>query len=285
MQWDDLRFFLAVAKTGSISSGARKLDVQHSTVSRRIRALEQRLKTRLLERIQGGYELTPAGEQLKAIAQRIENEIFEVDQVLDDEIKLSGPLRVATLNNVASTVLMPIFKEFCEKHPDVELHINVSNQYLSLYQREADVAIRLTNEPPDTLIGTRLVTVASAVYGNKEYLKQCKQAGHDPEWIGVTCCNFHKTWTKRECGNRTFNFYSDDTILTLASIREGMGLSFLPCFMGDSDPQLERFMEPNSDDEIGLWLLYHPDLKNTVKIREFKSFMESEIQNYKHLFA
>lgn len=238
MQWDDLRFFLAVAKTGSISSGARKLDVQHSTVSRRIRALEQRLKTRLLERIQGGYELTPAGEQLKAIAQRIENEIFEVDQVLDDEIKLSGPLRVATLNNVASTVLMPIFKEFCEKHPDVELHINVSNQYLSLYQREADVAIRLTNEPPDTLIGTRLVTVASAVYGNKEYLKQCKQAGHDPEWIGVTCCNFHKTWTKRECGNRTLTSTVTTPFSPWPRFVKAWGLVFFPALWATAIPSL-----------------------------------------------
>jgi len=285
MNWDDLRLFLAVARTGSISGAAKHLGVQHSTVSRRMRQLEEKLGTRLIERKKSGYELTQAGENVKQAANRIECEVLAVDGALSGkDTNLVGPLRVTAINNMASTVLMPMFASFNETHPQVELHIIVTNNDASLSQREADVAIRLTNTPTDTLIGKRMVTVASTIYGSRSYLEQLGKQDVEPKWIGVECCNFHKTWTKQSRGQQPHNFYSDDTLLTLAAIREGLGISFLPCFMGDTDPLLERYCEPDPSHNLGLWILLHPDLKRTARVLAFRKYMANAINEKSDLF-
>lgn len=285
VNWDDMRLFLAVARTGSISGAARQLGVQHSTVSRRMRSLEEKLGARLIERKKTGYELTVAGENIKQSAVRIEREMLGVDEaLLGKDANLVGPLRVTAINNMASSVLMPMFSRFSEKHPRVELHIIVSNMDASLAQREADVAIRLTNSPTDTLIGKRMLTVASTIYGSKEYLEKIKQQKAQPRWIGVNCCVFHKTWTKQYCAQQSHNFYSDDTLLTLSAIKEGLGVSYLPCFLGDADPLLARYCEPDPQHDLGLWILLHPDLKRTARVLAFRDFMIKCVQDKRDLF-
>jgi len=124
-----------------------------------MRSLEEKLGARLIERKKTGYELTVAGENIKQSAIRIEREMLNVDDaLLGKDANLVGSLRVTAINNMASSVLMPMFARFSEKHPQVDLHIIVSNTNASLAQREADITIRLTNTPTDTLIGKRVVT-------------------------------------------------------------------------------------------------------------------------------
>lgn len=285
MNWDDLRLFLAVARTGSISGGARHLGVQHSTVSRRMRSLEEKLGARLIERKKTGYELTVAGENIKQSAIRIEREMLNVDDaLLGKDANLVGSLRVTAINNMASSVLMPMFARFSKKHPHVDLHIIVSNTNASLAQREADIAIRLTNTPTDTLIGNRVVTVASTIYGSREYLRKIKQQQTELKWLGVECCVFHKTWTKQYCNHQRHNFYSDDTLLTLSAIKEGLGVSYLPCFLGDANPLLERYCEPDNQHDLGLWILLHPDLKRTARVLAFRDYIIESIQAKLDLF-
>jgi len=285
MNWDDLRLFLAVARTGSISGAARQLDVQHSTISRRMRQFEKKLGTRLIERKSGRYELTQAGESVKEASDRIEREVLGVDgALLGEDAQLVGPLKVAALNNMASSVLMPMFAAFSRKRPQVELHIIVANLDVSLPQREADVAIRLTNSPTETLIGKRIVTVASCIYGSRSYIDQLRKRGGEPRWIGVECCEFHKTWTKRTSSHQSHNFYSDDTQLTVSAIREDLGVSILPCFMGDADPLLARYCDPDPAHNLGLWVLLHPDLKRTARVLAFRDHMVQAINEKKDLF-
>lgn len=285
MNWDDMRLFLAVARTGSISGGAKQLGVQHSTVSRRLRSLEEKLGARLIERKKTGYELTVAGENIKQSAIRIEREMIGVDEaLLGKDTNLVGPLRVTAINNMASSVLMPMFARFSDEHPQVDLHIIVSNVDASLAQREADIAIRLTNSPTDTLIGKRMLTVASTIYGSREYLRKIKQQVAEPKWIGVNCCTFHKSWTKQYCTHQAHNFYSDDTLLTLSAIKEGLGVSYLPCFMGDADPTLERYCNPEVQHDLGLWILLHPDMKRTARVLAFRDYMIKYIQDQRDLF-
>ena len=282
MNWDDLRLFLAVARTGSISGAARQLDVQHSTISRRMRQFEKKLGTRLIERKSGRYELTQAGESVKEASDRIEREVLGVDgALLGEDAQLVGPLKVAALNNMASSVLMPMFAAFSRKRPQVELHIIVANLDVSLPQREADVAIRLTNSPTETLIGKRIVTVASCIYGSRSYIDQLRKRGGEPRWIGVECCEFHKTWTKRTSSHQSHNFYSDDTQLTVSAIREDLGVSILPCFMGDADPLLARYCDPDPAHNLGLWVLLHPDLKRTARVLAFRDHMVQAINEKK----
>jgi len=277
--------FLAVARTGSVSGAARNLKVQHSTVSRRLRKLEEDMGARLLERKNTGYELTPAGDNVKQAALKMETEILHMDSAVSGkDTDLAGSLRVTAINNMASTVLMPIFASFSKAYPEVELIIGVSNLDSSLAQREADVAIRLTNTPTDTLIGKRLVTVASTIYGSRDYLEQCREQGRQAKWIGVDCCEFHRSWTRHSCDEQSFNFVSDDTLLTLSAIRQGLGISYLPCFMGDADPDLERYRDPDPTHNLGLWLLFHPDLKRTARVMAFRNHMNESIEEIRSRF-
>ncbi len=285
MNWDDLRLFLAVARAGSISGAAKKLGVQHSTVSRRMRQFEEKLGTRLIERKTGRYELTQAGENVKEASARIEREVLGVDSaLLGKDAQQVGPLKVAALNNMASSILMPMFASFSKQYPQVELHIVVANVDASLSQREADVAIRLTNSPTDTLIGKRIVTVASTIYGSRSYIEELRLHGGDPKWIGVECCGFHKSWTRQSSSDQSHSFYSDDTQLTHSAIREGMGVSILPCFMGDADPELERYCDPDPAYNLGLWVLLHPDLKRTARVLAFRDFMVQAVKEKKSVF-
>ncbi len=285
MNWDDMRLFLAVARTGSISGAAKQLEVQHSTVSRRIRSFEEKLGARLIERKKGGYELTVAGENIKQSALRIEREILGVDEaLLGKDTNLVGSLRVSAINNMASSVLMPMFARFSHDHPQIDLHIIVSNMDANLSQREADIAIRLTNSPTDTLVGKRLLTVASTIYGSRKYLDEIKLKNTEPKWIGVNCCTFHKTWTKHYCSHQSHNFYSDDTLLTLSAIKAGLGISYLPCFLGDTAPELQRFSDPETQHNLGLWILLHPDLKRTSRVLAFRDHMIKSIQSQQDLF-
>ena len=285
MQWDDLRIFLAVARAGSISGAATRLGVQHSTVSRRLRALEERLGTRLIERKTSGNELTEAGEDLQLSARKIEAEILEFEGARSGEdTGAAGELRVTAINNMASSVLMPVFARFSAAYPDIELHVQVSNKFVRLAERDADIAIRLTNTPLDTLIGTRLTTVASAVYGSRAYCAQVRAGEAQEKWLGIECCGFHMSWTKDACPEHDHNFYVDDTLLTLAALRVGAGLAYLPCFMGDSEPSLLRFRAPEPRHDLGLWLLYHRDLRRTKRVRLFREHMQREIADLRDLF-
>jgi len=198
MNWDDARLLLAFAREGSFSNAAKRLGVRHSTVSRRIRALEQQLATQLVERKSSGYVLTEAGEKLKKSARRIEQEILSFEAASSGQNNdVAGELRVTAIANMASTVLMPMFARFSEAYPDIELRVQVTNNSLHLGEREADVAIRQTNTPLETLIGTKLTKVASAVYGATDYCEAVKAGRVSEKWIGVECCDFHRTWTKR----------------------------------------------------------------------------------------
>jgi DNA-binding transcriptional LysR family regulator len=286
MQWDDARIFLAFAREGSFSAAAKRLEVQHSTISRRIHALEEQVGTPLIERSASGYVLTAAGEELRTTACRIEQELLQFEAASGGQSsEAAGELRVTAIANMASTVLMPLFARFNDAHPNIDLRIEVTNDSVRLSERDADVALRQTNSPGETLIGTRLATVASAVYGAKNYCAAVEAGDAKEKWIGVDCCDFHRNWTKQAWPSAKHAFFVDETSLTLGAIKEGMGVGFLPCFIGDTEPDLARFREPESQHNLGLWLLYHRDLRNTKRVTLFREFMQKEIKHVAYVMA
>lgn len=147
-----------------------------------------------------------------------------------------------------------------------------------------DMRLFLAVARTGSISGKRLLTVASTIYGSRDYLKKIKQKNAEPQWIGVNCCVFHKTWTKQYCDHQQHNFYSDDTLLTLSAIKEGLGVSYLPCFLGDADPQLKRYSEPNEQHDLGLWILLHPDIKCTARVLAFRDHMIQSIEARRDLF-
>ncbi|WP_439106191.1 substrate-binding domain-containing protein [Congregibacter sp.] len=179
---------------------------------------------------------------------------------------------------------MPLFARFCDENPGIDLRIEVTNDSVRLADRDADVALRQTNSPGETLIGTRLTTVASAVYGSQDYCASVKAGTATEDWIGVDCCDYHRTWTRQACPDLQHSLCVDETSLTIAAIREGLGLGFLPCFIGDSDPDLMRFREPEIQHHLGLWLLYPRDLRDTKRVKVFREHIQREISKVAHLF-
>lgn len=284
MNWDDMRIFLTVARTGSVSRAARHLDIQHSTVSRRLQKLENALGVRLLDKKRSGYELTSAGEDLRSAAQNMEREVLRVDgAVLGLDASLKGVLRVTTVGNMATSFLMPMLAGFSRQYPEIETQLTVSNADVSLPDREADVAIRVTNSPPDTLVGKKIGRIASTVYGQRDYVAYINKEAELPRWIGASCCSYHKQWTRSLSGSDTFHFSSDEPILTRDAVRNGMGLAVLPCHMGDTDPELTRYMQPVPEMDLDLWLLYHIDLKQVERVRVFRNYMAGEFTKIKNM--
>jgi DNA-binding transcriptional LysR family regulator len=264
VDWDDIQYFVAVAQEGSISGAARALEVNHSTVSRRIRGFEESLGVRLFDRLNEGYALTSAGEEMMPRAQAIAEQVSAIShEVLGRDGTLNGELHVTTADAMATSFVMPHVVRFAEEYPDVDLHLNVSNTYLNLGQREADVAIRASNSPPENLIGVKLARLAFAMYGSKRYLARLRKSKCPPRLIEPVGGMLHL----------------DEANLSLAALRQGAGVALMPCFMGDIDRSLRRYREPDEEVSLELWLLTHPDLRTTVRVRAFRDFFARAVKN------
>lgn len=188
MEWDDYRHFLAIEQAGSVLGAAKQLGVNHTTVLRRIASLERRLGVRLFERLRTGYTPTPAGEELRNVILGVRQVLLDVEHRLSGkDLQLSGVVRIATTDTLSHGLLLPHLRAFRQLHPHIQLQIIGSNQIVSLTRREADIAIRATNQPPDNMLGRKIGLARSAIYGALSYLDE---RGHDlasdrHDWIGL----------------------------------------------------------------------------------------------------
>lgn len=281
--WDDIRFFLGVARTGSVSAAAEKLGVNQSTVSRRINGFEAEMNVRLFERLTTGYQLTAEGEDMLRRAMRIEDEAMAIEhEVMGKNIELKGPLRVTVSLTVATYVLMPILKEFSATHPGIELRLDLSDNLYNLTQREADVALRVTTEPvPDNLIGRELGRISIAVYGEKHYLnKYLRSSKRQPlRWIGEDTHDPRPPWLHKHTDPLELVMRTNDVLATAAAIQQGMGVGRLPIFVGDALSGLKRFEDAPVLPKRPLWLLTHPDLRKMNRVRAFNAFLSEKLQD------
>jgi DNA-binding transcriptional LysR family regulator len=281
--WDDLRFFLAVARSGSLSGAARHLGVNHSTVSRRLAAFEEQLDVRLFERSAGGYEPTTMGRQLLDSAQRMEEELATLDRrLLGQDTRLSGSLRIATAD-LGAPFLTRSLVAFAQAHPGIELEVVADDAFANLTRREADVAFRASNAPPEHLVGRRLANVAMAVYASPAYLEG---RDHDPEdlsahdWIGwdESRRDVSSTrWLRSHHPSAQTRFRVNSPAFMLEAAKAGQGAAFLACFRGDTEPGLRRIHPPVPELDVGLWILTHEDLRATARVRSFMDFIAEQV--------
>ena len=273
LNWDDLKFFLAVCRTGSIRGAAVRLNVNHATVSRRIKSFETSIGQRLFERSPKGYEITAAGEDIFKEAAHLEESLHNVERkVAGKDNTLAGEIRVTMPDMLAQYLLMPGFADFCREHPKIELEIMDSTAVFNLANREADIAFRICTTPPDYLIGRKLAVIHRACYMSQSLLPRLQQPGwlEQQSWLG---------WSdkaRRPIGKIAREYprlHSKHKILNgsiqAAACREGLGIGILPCFVGDADPQLTRVPPYTSEAKYDLWILYHPDLRKNAKIQTF----------------
>ncbi len=279
-KWDDLKFVLAIAQAGSITKGARLLNVTHSTVSRRLASLEEELGTRLFERIPDGFVPTAAGQEALETAARVEKELLALDtSITAQDSGLEGPLRITAPQLLFQVQLADIMKSFAERHPKIELEMIAANEVLSLHRREADVAVRVTNNPDEALFGRLATRQKRTYYISRDYARRFGDAlSANTSDIPVGCLTFK--WGSQRVPKRVLarfpnariSLRADDMIAAHAAAKAGIGIVNMPCFMGDPDPDLIRVPGLEPEFYLDIWLLTHPDLKNVARIRAFMRF-------------
>jgi len=289
LDWEDVKSFAVVAEAGSVRRAGKILGVHHSTVSRRIDSLEHALGTRLFDRQPEGYVLTTAGEHFVSVAREIGIRLNDAGrQISGQDRDMSGTVTVTMAESMASQAFGPRLAEFADSHPDIEVRILTTTNKLDISRREAEIAIRIDNNPPDTLVGKRLFAYNQTVYASPSYLARhdFQNAPEKARWIGWRDNESRfPDWAKdTEFGNvPVWGFFPDPT-LQQAAARGGLGLVMLPCFLGDRDKMLVRASNRKPTKARDVWLLTHSDLRRTARIRAFMTFAEKVLLDAKSDF-
>jgi DNA-binding transcriptional LysR family regulator len=281
MIWDDVRYFLAVAREGSIRRAAASLGVNHSTVSRRIRQLEESYGARLFDPLPSGFSLTHTGEDVLELAREIELDMSILAQrMAGRDAEISGSVRISIGDNFVAR-LAPLLARMRAAYPGIQLQVAVSNSVANLSNREADVALRVSNQDPAPMVGRRLATMAMGLYASRRYL--ARNRGTDSlasfDWIGwdASWSNEHTRWMNQAIPQQNVACRVDSPAAMLEMTRSGAGVAHLLCYIGDVDADLVRVVPELSDFSAGLWLLTHPELRNTARVRAVIEFVEQEL--------
>ena len=284
--WDDLRYFLAVAREGTLGAAARGLGVNQSTVFRRIDQLEQGLGTRLFDRRPRGYTLTAKGENMVALATRIEDDVLALDrEVSGSDQELKGTIRITTVDEIHERIV-PHFRTFRDRYPKIDLEVNTDLRLFSLSRREADIALRPGAQPTQPeIMGRKLVRLAAAVYASQKYLAKSKRPRRRSDLANHCLISFDDTrkhasteqWLRANAPNARVGYRASSMLGQLAAARADLGVAILPCFMGDPDPILERLFLVTDIWDYHLWLLVHADLRQAARVRAFSDFISQTI--------
>jgi DNA-binding transcriptional LysR family regulator len=286
LAWDDFRLIKAIADHDGLTGAAAALNVNHSTVFRRLGQIEEQLGQPLFERRKTGYVATVAGAEMAALAGRMEEDVTAFGRRLAGrDVAPSGEVRVTTTDTLYLAILLPIFAAFRLVHPAIRLDVVIGNQTLNLSRRDADVAIRASDTPGETLVGRRLATLTWAIYGRKEDGLSPDESA-DPERL------FQRDWVtlgdqlgyvkaaryvRDRVAPEKIALKSSAVLGMTEAVEQGLGIGPLPCFIADQRPGLIRLMPPDPDFSTGLWILTHPDIRNAPRVRAFMEFVGGEL--------
>jgi DNA-binding transcriptional LysR family regulator len=293
--WNDLRHFLAVARTGSTLAASRVLGVNQTTAARRVSVLEKALGMKLFDRRQAGYTLTEDGQELLAAAERVEVEAnafaAEVGAI---GRRVSGVIRVTTAEGLANVVLVPALRAFRQLHPEVRIDLVVDERRLDLARGAADVALRTGPRPTEHgLVGRRLIAMGWAAYCSRDYAERqgcpgdvdslCRHAVIGAEGAIASLPGW--TWLQQAAPEAEVVARSSSITNMISAVKAGLGVSVLPCVLADSDPALVRCMGPIEGARSDLWLLTREELRKVPRIRVFLDFVAAHIADMRHLLA
>jgi DNA-binding transcriptional LysR family regulator len=292
IDWNDVRFLLAVARDGSTAAAARSLGVNQSTVVRRVAALEQGLGLRLFNKKRDGYRLTSQGAALLEDAAAVETSVQTFTRraaALDGA--LTGTLRVTTAEGMALGLVQKLLNEFHRRHPGIQVNLLIEDRYQDLGDGQAEVALRAGAPGDNGLIGRKLTDASWGVYGSRAYVAQ-HGAPETPadlnahRLVGLEGPLERSTparWLRTVAPRGQVTYRSNSVLGLLFAAQSGVGLAPLPCQIGDPESDLVRVIDPLPELTFGLWLLTHPDLRKRQKIRAFFDFMAEEIVKHRPL--
>jgi DNA-binding transcriptional LysR family regulator len=276
MNWDDLRVFLAMAHAGTTTDAADRLGINQSTVSRRLKQLEADAGVALFARRARGLMLTDAGKEMLEHAEDISSRFASLGRgLVGRDVKLAGTIRVS-VGDFLVEPLTPAIAEFGRRYPDIVVEVAVSSDIVSLERSEADIIFRLSRDVPDHLFGRRIAKAGLAIYGTEAHLEQRDRVGLEgldwirwaQRWAGIP----PEVWIDANIPPGRCRARIDSGLAARELIAAGLGVGFQLCRTADLDPRLRRLSEP-LDFGMSLWLLTHPDLRRTARIKAMMSFV------------
>lgn len=292
LDWNDLRYFLAVARDGSTLAAAKALRVSQTTVARRIAALETALGFPLFEKRQAGYALTPAGEELLSRAEVVEQAAEEFSEAASAKSRdVSGTVKITTEEVYAITVLAPLLRELHETYPDVVIELDTSQQVRDLGAGEADISLRSTKQDSQLaagLVGRQLCVDDWALYCSRDYAErhgvptsraEMKKhpfigGGGGHLWI------HYQAWLQSLGLESQVAMHHATSGGLLSGVRSGFGIAVLPSVVADGDPDLIRCVPPPSDHGRILWLFTHERCRHTPRVRAVIDFLYERLSRH-----
>jgi DNA-binding transcriptional LysR family regulator len=285
LDWNDLKYFLEVARGGSLTRAADVLHVSQSTVSRRIAELEARLSTRLFARHQTGYHLTDEGRELLGRAEAVEDNMLAFERGASGlSPGVSGLVRLATSDNLASDLVIPALPRFVARHPQLRLEIVTTTAAVELGRRDADLALRLVRPSHGNLKARRLGAMSYGVYGHRDYLARHPAPADDPlagramiTWDEAHAHLPASQWLAKRAPDAHVVLAVSTLRAQIAAARAGLGLAIIPDFLV-TDPDLVRVLAPGDVFSDGVWLVMHADLAASSRVRAVADFLAETVE-------
>lgn len=277
--WNDLKFFIAVARRGGLSAAGALLGTSASTVSRHIDALERRLGKRLFLRQQSGYLLTDEGSELAAQVAPVEQAMLSAEHNSARQ-ELAGVVRLATTEMLAQYLVAPRLPILRARHPALRVELNIAMESVNLTRRDADLALRMAAPDKDSndYIAKRIGKLDFGLYrasggAANDASRSDDYVGWDGAWDGLPMAAALRT---------AFNgkppvLACNSLPAQIAAVRAGVGAGMLPCFIGDADPGLQRAEHEAASISRDLWLVFHRDLKASLRVRAMADFLAADL--------
>ncbi len=296
IDWNDIAFFLAVCRAGSLSAASRTLGVEHTTVGRRIAALEKALGSRLFDRSRDGYVPTARGAEIRAMAEDMEIAADALARRAEGgDARVGGTLRVTATETLSSHFLIPRLPQLMARHPDLRIEVVADNSTLSLARREADVALRLVRPTGGSLVARSVGEIGYGVYAERAFCRKysARPGTFEPDLYPVV--GFDESyadmrlarWLAAACtpvGARPV-LVSNSLASQYAAVAAGIGAGVLPSYMAELDRRLVCLLPPSRVQRTDLWLVYHRDVRELARLRAFVDFVAEEARKARVLLA
>lgn len=286
LNWDDLRTILALVKSGSLSRAGQQLEINYTTVARRIQRAEEALGRALFERQPEGYVPLPEAHEIARTAERMEEEEHRLlRRLAGQQVDLAGPLTFTAPQLLIQTYLAPLLAEFTRRYPDVDLTIKAGYDILDLSRREADLALRISREPHSALVGRRLCDQRSAFFATADIAEAARAAPDAPvDWLLFAHQSAAPQSVRDLHANIRIRARLDDMGALIAAAEAGMGVLRMPLFLGVANPNLVKLSHLPMASYAPVWLLNHRDLQQNPKLLALKNILIPWFQKNRTLF-
>jgi DNA-binding transcriptional LysR family regulator len=278
-----------VAQEGSVAAAARVLNVSHTTVMRRVRAFEDRLDEPIFEHRASGYRLSEKGQLFLDAAKAIETTLADLDlKIAGDDAELKGNVKITTTDSIFP-VLVPDIAALRAAYPDVTLDVFVTNRHLDLFNRDADIAIRPSGNPPQDLVGRRTGRMHFGAYGAPALIEKYNSSSKksDLPWLGMEeplASSVPGQWLQENVGADAVLLRADSFVSLLDLAEAELGYAILPCHLGDPSTKLHRVFKRAVDPFVDLWVLTHRDVLRSRRVRACSNFLFEAVRARSHMF-